>query len=427
MCEKCKPLKGLHAVPKILAGGREAIYYFAWRGKGAPRILAPHGTADFVAEFWQKVTDRKTLPPGRFLLWMREYCDSREFKDNAERTRHDYIKVMPRIEAEFGEAPVRLFREPVVRGVIRRWHAKLVDQIGARQADMTLSVLSAILSLKVDDGDLIFNPCHGRHKSYRGNRRDKVWSLDDEKCFLDVAPPHLQEALILALWTGQRQGDLVRVRLAAYDGSHLNLVQHKSIGKRRDPVPVSIPVGGPLKALLDAKKERYSDATHILLNEHGQPWKIGKRDGPNGLRSSWRTYSIKAGLMQPRDNVDNLTFNDLRGTAATRLALAGNPDRTIAMITGHSLKEIASILDANYIKRDDEMVRGAIEKLELDTIRRLNAAAARKVPTVLPNNVVRLKPGKAKRARPLTPRQRARAEREARLAKLATQNLGRAK
>jgi integrase len=180
-------------------------------------------------------------------------------------------------------------------------------------------------------------------------------------------------------------------------------------------VPVSIPVGGPLKALLDAKKERYSDATHILLNEHGQPWKIGKRDGPNGLRSSWRTYSIKAGLMQPRDNVDNLTFNDLRGTAATRLALAGNPDRTIAMITGHSLKEIASILDANYIKRDDEMVRGAIEKLELDTIRRLNAAAAQKVPAALPGNVVRLK---TKRAKPLTERQRVKAEREARLAKI---------
>ena len=45
---------------------------------------------------------------------------------------------------------------------------------------------------------------------------------------------------------------------------------------------------------------------------------------------------------------------------------------------GH--KEIASILDANGMKRDDEMVRRAIEKLELDTIRRMNAAAAQKRP-----------------------------------------------
>ena len=56
---------------------------------------------------------------------------------------------------------------------------------------------------------------------------------------------HLQLALLLALWTGQRQGDLLRLPWSAYDGSYIRLRQSKT-GAR-----VVIPVGAPLKAALD--------------------------------------------------------------------------------------------------------------------------------------------------------------------------------
>ena len=51
----------------------------------------------------------------------------------------------------------------------------------------------------------------------------------------------------------------------------------------------------------------------------------------------------------------------------TRAAVAGSTEAQIATITGHSLKEVRSIPDANYLHRDPELGRAAIQKLETTT------------------------------------------------------------
>jgi hypothetical protein len=52
------------------------------------------------------------------------------------------------------------------------------------------------------------NPCERGGRLYRaGGRAEKVWTAADEAGFLKRAPAHLHLALLLALWTGQRQGN----------------------------------------------------------------------------------------------------------------------------------------------------------------------------------------------------------------------------
>lgn len=63
--------------------------------------------------------------------------------------------------------------------------------------------------------------------------------------------------------------------------------------------------------------------------------------------------------------ITGITFNDLRGTAVTRLALVECTEAQIASITGHSLRDVGSILDAHYLHRDVELARSAIHKLEM--------------------------------------------------------------
>ena len=87
-------------------------------------------------------------------------------------------------------------------------------------------------------------------------------------------------------------------------------------------VPVRLKVGAPLKAVLDATP-RVSPL--ILVTTTNKPWTGG------GLRASWRIAQAAAGVV-------GVTFNDLRGTAATRLALVGCTEAEIAAITGHSLR-----------------------------------------------------------------------------------------
>jgi hypothetical protein len=75
-----------------------------------------------------------------------------------------------------------------------------------------------------------------------------IWTDDDEAVFLARAPTHLHLRLMLAIWTDQGQGDLLRLTWKAYDGSKIRLRQSKI--KRR----VVLPVGAPLKGTLDAAR-----------------------------------------------------------------------------------------------------------------------------------------------------------------------------
>jgi len=180
---------------------------------------------------------------------------------------------------------------------------------------------------------------------YRGSRADKIWTADDEATFLSNAPSHLHLPLLLALWTGQRQGDLLRLSWSAYDGSHIRLRQSKT-GAR-----VVIPVGAPLRSALDITQKR---STIVLVTKDGTPWT------PDGFRASWRKACAATGVV-------GVTFNDLRGTAVTRLAIAGCTEAEIATITGHSLRDVRSILDADYLHRDPALAESAIRKLERRT------------------------------------------------------------
>jgi hypothetical protein len=55
-------------------------------------------------------------------------------------------------------------------------------------------------------------------------------------------------------------------------------------------------------------------------------------------------------------------------------ALAGCTEAQIVSITGHSLNDVRSILDAHYLHRDPELARAAIHKLELGYSRRIAEA-----------------------------------------------------
>jgi hypothetical protein len=173
------------------------------------------------------------------------------------------------------------------------------------------------------------NPCEKGGRLYNASRSDRVWSDENEAAFTRVASEPLRLAMILASWTGQRQGDLLRLPWSAYDGQMIRLKQSKTGAK------VTIPVGAPLKAALDATKKR---GPLILMNTRGRAWTA------NGFHASWRKARMAA-------EVSGVTFQDLRGTAVLRLFLARGTEAEIATITGHSLWDVRSILDSNYFCR----------------------------------------------------------------------------
>jgi integrase len=297
--------------------------------------------AGILHSYNEAIATKAATPQGALLSVLHSYQASGEFDGLAVRTRRDYVEKIKAIEGEFGDFPLAALTDRRTRGIFMAWRDKLAAK-SRRQADYAWQVLARILSWGHNRGLVLANPCARGGRLYRGSRVDRIWTPDDEGAFLKSAPAHLHLPLLLALWTGQRQGDLLRLPWSAYDGTHIRLRQSKT-GAR-----VVLPVGAPLKATLDAAKK---NGPLILTNSLRRPWTS------HGFQASWRIAATKAGIV-------GITFHDLRGTAVTRLAIVGCTEAEIATITGHSLRDVRSILDANYLHRDAALGESAIRKLE---------------------------------------------------------------
>jgi len=335
-------LKGLNSRRKALVDGSVVTYWYAW--KGGPRLKGELGSPEFIASYHEAVTAKQASPVGVLLSLMQAYQGSAEFTGLRDRTRRDYVKQIELIERQFGDFPLTALGSRGTRAIFLAWRDELALK-SRRQADYAWTVLARILSWSKNRGLISDNPCERGGRLYRGSRNEHVWTVDDEAAFYRIAPAHLRLPVLMALWTGQRQGDLLRMTWSSYDGKTIRLKQRKT-GAR-----ITIPVGAPLKAALDAAERR---SPVILLTIDGKPWT------EDGFRSSFAKARTRAGIT-------NVTFNDLRGTAVTRLAVSGATEAEIATITGHALRDVRSILDSHYLNRDPALGQNAIRKLEQGT------------------------------------------------------------
>jgi len=324
-----------------LATGETRVYFYAWRG--GPRIQAAPGTPEFISLYHQAYASLLKPKPGTLMTLIAEFKASAEFRRLSPSSVRSYLSYIKLIEDEFGDLPLAALADRRIRGEFKGWRDRFANT--PRKADYAWSTLSRLLSFSKDRGLIASNPCEGGGRLYSADRTDKVWRDEDVAAFLANAAPELALAMMLALWTGQRQGDLLRLPWSAYDGSHIRLRQSKT-GRR-----VALPAGEPLRILLDRTVRR---SPLILATTRGKPWTS------DGFRTSWSKACAKAGIT-------GLTFHDLRGSAVVRLALADATVPQIATFTGHSLRDVEAILDAHYLGRDVKLAEIAVMKLETRT------------------------------------------------------------
>ena len=173
--------------------------------RGGPRLVGDYGSPEFIASYNAAIATKVAAPEGRLLSLLQGYQTSQDFLSLRDRTRADYIKQIAKIEHRFGDAPLKALSHPRTRGVFLDWRDELALK-SKRQADYAYTVLARVLSWAKDRGKIPVNPCERGGRVYHGTRVDFVWSTEDEAAFLQHAPAHLHLPLLLALWTGQRQG-----------------------------------------------------------------------------------------------------------------------------------------------------------------------------------------------------------------------------
>lgn len=176
---------------------------------------------------------------------------------------------------------------------------------------------------------------------------------------MDGAPVELQRALILAIHTGQRYGNLIRLRWTDYDGETIRLRQSKTSAR------VAIKCTATLKAMLNATNRA---GPFILTRSDGRPWHTEKDD--KALAKEWHKRMEAAGFypegwenMSAAAKRECLRFNDMRGTAVTLLAEASATIPQICAITGHSLQSATRIL-SHYMAMTEALSTAAIHLFE---------------------------------------------------------------
>jgi len=202
-----------------------------------------------------------------------------------------------------------------------------------------VNVVSALCSWGIKADWLEHNPARSIDLIPGGHL--PAWSQAQADQAIAALPEHLRRLVLLALFTGQRRGDLCRMAWTHYDGERIRVTQGKT------GTPLVIPVHPTLKAAMDQWPRR---ATTILVNSRGRPW------SPNRVTDGLRKALGRIGF-EPGRNV-----HGLRKLAATNLAEAGCSAHEIAAITGHRSLAMVSL----YTKGADQerMATAAIVRLQ---------------------------------------------------------------
>ena len=320
----------LKGVFKVTAKGR--TYYYAWRGPPiGPRLRGEPGSPEFHASYLEAHETLRAPNTDRFDSLIVAYRSSAEYKELASTTKENWGPWLDRIAEHFGDLRIEQFDRPQkIRPIIIRWRGQWASK--PRTADVALQVLSRVLAYAVDPlGEIAGNPCVGIKRLYSGDRSEIVWTDADIAALKRTCSAEIAHAVDLAVHTGLRQGDLLRLSWSHVGDDAIRITTSKSRHKREAIVPLY----DALRAVLACIPKR---ATTVLTSSLGRPW-------GEGFGTCFVLAKAKAGLAD-RD----LHFHDLRGTAATRFYMAGLSKRVIAEVLGWEEDHVEKII-RRYVDR----------------------------------------------------------------------------
>jgi integrase len=294
---------------------RDKPYYYFQRGRGTPtagsRIRLPDDPQS--PEFWQKWRalaglDDPEENPNSFDTLIQRYLESPEFSEKALATQRQYQRHCALISRWWGHLEVAGLTPAVV--------LKARDKLRATPAEANglLRSLSALLAWSIPRGFRDDNPCEFVAKLKTGDGW-QPWPWEMIEYSREVCPRWMRQAIVLAVYTGQRQGDVLAMQWGQIRSGMITVRQSKT---GHDLV---VPLHRELQAELALMPKR---ALTILTTQRDTPWT------PDGFRASWRK-SLPAEI-----KAAGLVFHGLRKSAVVTLLEAGCTDAEVAAITGQS-------------------------------------------------------------------------------------------
>ncbi|MCU0809947.1 MAG: site-specific integrase [Thiobacillaceae bacterium] len=253
--------------------------------------------------------------------------------------------------ARIAECRDELLAKPTIRGGGKRSGADV---------NRTLAALSSAMSHAVKELRWIErNPCE--HVSKPKEAGGRVRFLTDEelpvllKAVRASAHPDLLPAVLLALTTGARKGEIMGLRWSQIDFKRRAITLNH--GETKNDAGRALPLAGEVVELLQARaKVRRIDDDRVFPPADGNKT-------PLNLREPWKAALVAAGIdirpatrsgrgkqSAPDAVTSDFRWHDLRHTAASYLTMNGVSAIEVARVLGH--KTLAMSLRYSHLAPD---------------------------------------------------------------------------
>lgn len=216
----------------------------------------------------------------------------------AVKTRHDQERQLAKLTSVFGAM--------AVADVTSTHVAQYLDASAAKvSANRDMALLSHVYTKAIRWGLVQVNPCRGVERN-KERPRDRYIAHEEFIAVMESAPAMVAVMMALAYLTGQREGDLLRLRRSAITAEGLMFQQSKT-GKR-----LLIHWTPALRWAIEQAGTLQPDGISSL-------WVVAQRDGKPysqwGFMTAWQRHISKCakdGLI-----VERFTFHDIRAKAGS--------------------------------------------------------------------------------------------------------------
>jgi integrase len=214
---------------------------------------------------------------------------------------------------------------------VRELHAEIAKKHGGVTANRTITFLRTLFNHAIDPDVTLWdgvNPCAKPKKFLSGETgRDRTLLRGEFRTFFKELSkernPDLRHAVLLALFTGQRRGSILRMRWPDLDLRsglwRVTTLKGKKKKSSEPPKPHIVPLIDEATTLL---KKR--------VRVDGSEWVFAGRNGAlTTLKKPWTAFIKRTGIV-------GLTFHDLRRTLATQEGETGASREAIQKTLGHT-------------------------------------------------------------------------------------------
>jgi integrase len=235
---------------------------------------------------------------------------------------------------------------------IEAWQSDLAETLSIASVNHHLQLFRAILLRAVAGRRLRPEHVPAMKLENPNNKRLRYLTDDEESRLLGALPERLRALIVVAIHTGLRKGELLKLTWDAMDfvSSTIDVREAKSGEGRR--MPMNSVVRATLAGLRNERRARLRARVVNRAEASGHVFSAPHGGYLHDLNRYWYPALKRAAI-------GNLHFHDLRHTFATRYMMSGGDLYTLQILLGHK----TAVMVQRYAHLSAQHLKAEVERL----------------------------------------------------------------